>query len=235
MAIVPTVLAAAINTTDATSFTTASIAVGSHHNELITVMVYSPAAADPNIPTFTQQRGLSLTQVFTAVATTDHTRMTLFRSCISSGGTTGTFTIDWAGQTQTLAVWDVIAWTGTAATAANNGSDGIGVSNQNVSQSNGTSLTVTLAALQSGSASMAGFAHNISEGTTPGTGYSGTSGSSLNAAGPGTGYRSIYKAPGDTTPNASWTSNAHRYAIGVELLLAGAVTADTEFVGAIPI
>lgn len=233
MAIAPTSLAASINTTDATSFTTASVATSSHYNELFTVVVYSVAGTDPNIPTFTQQRGLSLTQVTTFVNSTDHARITLFRACIASGGSSGSFTIDFAGQTQTIAAWDIVSWTGTGATAANNGSDGIGQTVSTVNSGSSTSLSMSTGALQSGSATYGAFAHGANEGLNAGSGYT-TLCANQSAGTPATGFRDEYKIAGSTTIDMSWTTNQHpRAGAGCEIKIAS--TADTRFVGAIPI
>lgn len=233
MAIAPTVLANNINTTDATSFATASVAVASHYNELITLAVFSIAAADPNIPTLTTARGLSISQVQTRLETANHARITIFRTCIASGGSTGTLVIDFAGQTQLSCAWAVTSWTGTRATAGNNGSDAIGVTAVASAGSNpATSISCTLAALQTGSATYGAVTHAISEGTTPGSGY--TELSDNNAAGPGAGFETEWKLAGSTTVDASWTTSAGsfpRIIVGAEIINA----ADTGFVGAIPI
>lgn len=240
MAIAVTNLDSNISTTDATSYATAVIPVSSHYNELFTVLVFSIGAADPNIPTFLTPRGLSLTQIKTQLGTTDHARITLFASCISSGGSSGLFTIDFAGQTQTVCAWDINTWTGTAATAGNNGADGIGQNGSSIAQSNAISLTITLPTLQNGSGTYGAFAHAANEATVAGAGYSNLAAAGLNVGAPTTGFRSFRRfvganTPGDNTPNATWTSSVHRYGIGAEILLAPTAGSETAFVGAIPI
>lgn len=241
MAIAVTNIDSNISTADATSYATAVIPVSSHYNELFTVLVYSVGAADPNIPTFLTPRGLSLTQIRTALASTDHVRMTLFASCISSGGTSGLFTIDFAGQTQTVCAWDINTWTGTAATAVNNGADGIGQNGSSMSQANGTSLTITLPTLQNGSGTYCAFAHAANEVQAVGAGYSNLAAAGLQVNTPSTCFRSYRRfvaagVPGDNTPNASWSSSVHKYGLAAEVILAATGGgSDTRFAGAIPI
>lgn len=236
MAIVPTSIAAAITSTDATSFNTASIAVPSHYNELFLVAVMSAAAADPNIPTFSQQRGLNFAQSLTSLASgSDFTRITVFYSCIASGGGTGSFTFDFAGQTQTICAWDVITWTGTAATAANNGADALGVKAQTANISNATSISRGLAAFQGvGSATFGAGCHGANENVTAGSGYAKLN--DIIATLPTREFFTEWKAAGASPVDASWTTNSHPSIMNAyEIKVAGSVTTDTQFVGLIPI
>lgn len=220
----PTILDSGIDTADGTSFVTGSVATAAHYNELITLTVYSVGAADPNIPTLTTARGLTIAQIATRLNSTGHVRMTVFRTCIASGGSTGNLTIDFAGQTQTLCAWEVLAWAATGATAANNGSDGVGGSSSATSSSNRTSTPViTLATLEAGSATYAASAHASNETSVAGTGYLELT--DLQFSGPAAGFQTEWKPGGTTTPSATWSTNSQPSVIvGVEIVPPDGVT-----------
>lgn len=235
MAISFTSLAAAINTTDATSFNTAPVDTTAHYNKLITIAIMSrTGSGDPNTPTLSAAHGLSIVAAGNTLVTGSSARLSLWRACIASGGSSGNMTIDFAGQTQTVCAWELLSWSGTGATAANNGSDGVTNGTGNGSGTNGTSISVTLAALQSGSAVYGADMHSTNENTTQGSGL--TEITDLSAATPATAFHTEWKLAGQTTVDASWTTNsAPRIIRAIEILTAPSVGADTQFVGAIPI
>ena len=237
MAIAPSVLLADSTPTDATSYVTASVAVAGHPNELITLGVMSVAGTnDPNIPTLTTARGLNIAQI-TSVLVAGLGRLSLFRTCISSGGTTGTLTIDFAGQTQTKCGWHLVSWTGTAATAANNGSDGVAHGSSAASSSNATSITRSMATPASDSADYYVVSHGIAEGTTPSTGFTELS-DVLGSGGPAQSLEAAWIAAAVTSIAPTWATSVGagpRMIAATEILLGAAAGGQTNFLGTIPI
>lgn len=141
MAIAATHLVSAGSTTNANSYTTASITPGA--SRLVLAAVVNSAAGTPATPTLA---GNSLTWVqiatvtYDTIATPNH-RLTLFRA-LGSSPTTGTVVI--TASTSTGCVWSISDFSGTDTT----GSDGSGAIIQSATNrtDTATSLTVTLAA-----------------------------------------------------------------------------------------
>ncbi len=119
MAITQTVLTSSANTTDATSWTTASISPTA--NRLVLAAVSSSLAAGPAVPTLTGN-GLTWVQVNSRTYAGNR-RVTVFRA-MGASPTTGTVVIDFAGVTQLAAAWIFSEYDGVD-TSGTNGSGAI--------------------------------------------------------------------------------------------------------------
>lgn len=157
------------------SETTASITPSANKLILASVTSRTGISTDPVEPTIT---GCGLTWVKVATAVYDTTgssrrRITLFRA-MGSSPSTGSLTIDHAGQAQTDVVWTVDEITN-ADTSGTNGSGAIvqSVANTDETQTTGT-LTVTLAAFaNTNNATYGTFANfgDIAQTTSAGSGF----------------------------------------------------------------
>lgn len=101
------------NDTDASSYTTASITPSA--NKLILVAVENTKDTTPDIPTLS---GNGLTWVQVNTTNGQVVRITLFRS-MGASPSAGTITIDFAGVTQTGAMWSIAEFDGVDTTGTN--------------------------------------------------------------------------------------------------------------------
>lgn len=166
MAITTVNLTTAASSTDASSYTTASITPGA--NRLILAWVEHVRSPLGNTPTLS---GNGLTWVFVAsVDFTSTRRLNLFRA-MGSSPSAGTVTIDFAGQSQLNCLWSIIEFDGVD-TGGTHGSAAVvqAVTNSAVG---GTSFTVTLGAFSSTqNATAGGFADDDNTiGISPGSGF----------------------------------------------------------------
>lgn len=144
-AITATNVVANKSTTDLSSYTTATLTPA--NNKLYIASVVSKASAGtPNAPTASGGGGLTWVAVSTNTFATNQQRLATFRALKSSGLTSGTVTFDYAGQTQTSAIWSIEELDGTDL----NGTDGSGaiVQSPTPSTGSGVSLATTLAAFR---------------------------------------------------------------------------------------
>ena len=211
MAITITNLTTGGDTTDGTSFTTASITPAA--NSLILVAITSTSAVDttPNTPT-----GNSLTYVSVVQKIQGLTRLSFFRS-IGASPSAGAITFGFS-DTQTDVRWSVLQCTGVS-TFGLNGIDAVVQSAAN-SAATGTSLTVTLGTFEAGAtanATVGAFAHIISEGTTPGGGFTELGDSSGGLLALETEWLNCQ----DTTVDASWSTTSVNIGIAVEVRALG--------------
>lgn len=100
-------LTASSSTADATSFATASVSPGA--NRLILAVISTAAGSAPNAPTATGN-GLTWSQVATNNYVAGNRRVTVLRA-MGSSPSSGAITFDFAGQTQTSAVWSIVQLT----------------------------------------------------------------------------------------------------------------------------
>lgn len=160
-------LATAGSNTDATSYATASVTHTANRLQLffITTRV---ASGDPNIPTVT-----GATRTWDQIATVVNAglRITAFRAMKSSTDS-GALTADFAGQTQTMAQWSLLEYTG----VEQNGMLDNGLSTilnvQTNSSPSASGLTVTVNARESdGSAVVCGLANASNTAVGPNAGW----------------------------------------------------------------
>ncbi|MEK7180385.1 MAG: hypothetical protein AAB706_02830, partial [Patescibacteria group bacterium] len=163
-------LDAAGETTDATSFATASISPTANRLVLAWVSNLRFGEGTAAAPTLT---GAGMTWV--QVATVSHTqnpeyRVTLFRALNAAPGS-GAVTISFGAETQNTCHWSIEEWSG----VDTSGTDGSGaiVQSGTAQSASAASLTVTLAAFGSATnAVAAGFMRgSLGSGWTPETGY----------------------------------------------------------------
>lgn len=211
-ALAPTNLTNSGNATSLSTYTTASVTPTS--NALVLLFVWSSHASTPgNTPTAT---GNSLTwvQITTRNFLTTE-RVTMFRA-LGASPSTGTISIDFAGQAQTRCAWIVTQFTG-ADTSGTNGSGAVIQSASN----DGTSATptVTLGAFSSTSNGTYGaIVSNTSTQISPGSGFS-----EISDAGAVSGFRleDEWKSTNDTSVDWGTTNNAYG-AIAIEIAPAAA-------------
>lgn len=210
MAVAATNLETNGSATDATSYTTGSIAPTA--NRLVLAWFLSSiAAGTPNLPTISG--GGIVTWVLVATRVQGTRRMTLWRA-LSPSPSSGTVTFDLAGQTADGAQWSIADFSDVN-TSGNNGSGALANKAVN-SASGGTSLICTLTAFADTDDATAGaFFHAINEATNVGAGF-GSIGT-INQASPGMSLRSEFLASNDTTVDASWTTTSANIGIAVAI------------------
>ena len=194
---------------DATSYNTA--ALQAPRDTLILMWVASTVGSGtPNVPTVTGG-GLTWVEVVNRLEGTR--RLTLFRA-LGSSPTSGALTIDFAGQTQTQAMWSIVAFHH-ASRAGTNGSDAIVQTAVN-SSSGATSGTMTLSALaDAANATAGGHYHAANEATTEGSGF--TQIGNRNQGSPAVALNTEFDENGDVTVDASWATNVAWLGIAVEI------------------
>lgn len=140
-AVTCTLLTAASNTTDATSFQTASVSPSG--NAVIYAAVQTAQGAGPVAPTI-NGAAMGLTWVQERTVTFSTRRLTVLRSMAASP-TPGQITFDFGVQSQTSAIWQIIQCTG----VDTGGTNGSAATPQSVSATvaAGTTLSTTLAAI----------------------------------------------------------------------------------------
>lgn len=150
-------------------------------------------------------------------------RLLLYRACNSSDQT-GTLSFNLPANASN-GFWTVSEATGTAATAANNGSDGIQQSATNRSDSQASPFVVTLAAFSGSSNGAFGVFGSAAQtqNYSPGTGFT----SLGNALGSGTASDSgdIFSewiASNDTTVDGTYTTSQSQGGIAIEIIAAAA-------------
>jgi hypothetical protein len=202
--------------TSATSFATDSVSPASNNLLLLTVTSRT-ASGDPNVPTVT---GNGLTWVEIDSQNYDNSgtqkKISLFRA-LGASPSSGTITIDYAGQTQTHCDWTLDQALGVDTTGTN-GSGAIVQSAKNSDTSiTATSLTATLAAFSS-----------TSNATFGGFGF----GSGLNDKSVGSGFTALgnfstdsitmrvfseWRVDNDTTVDASQITGGEIGVVAVEI------------------
>ena len=205
-----TALTSAYSSTDATSYTTASISPPGER--LIVAFVTSRLGTTPNAPTLTGN-GLTWVQINTTAAQNE--RQSLFRAT-GPAPTSGTVTIDFAGQTQTSAAWHFLWINGADVSGA--GSRAIGQSNT-TSGANVTTLTVTLSAFADPSnRPLAGFGKG--QNTQDNTPESGWVEPTTEVGGTPSGLTASVQwnqNSADATATVSWASGADGGGVAVEI------------------
>lgn len=174
----------------------------------------------PSTPTAACANGLAMVQVNTvtfATTTTQLKRLTLFRAMKPSGLVNGTCTITW-GQTTTGHGHVILSFAGADAS----GADGFGAVVQSVtgrtnSATAAAGLSITLAALQAGSATAGGFSNEVNNANslTAGAGYTSGTGAAFNN--PATGIRAERNVTGSTTVNMTQSATSNIGGIAVEI------------------
>lgn len=230
MAVAATNLTTVAANLQATNYTTGSVSPGSNNLELLGV--YSISASLPNLPTITWN-GLTWVQIDTQVDSSNLRRMTLFRSMGTPSSGTGT--IDFAGQTQMGTCWSYIEYTGID-TSGTNGSGAIVQSAKNASAGNATSLTVTLGAFGSSSNATAGFFGiplNTASQPTAGSGFTRTG--QANQGSTNTSIGSEFNASNDTTVDMTSGAASIPWAgIAVEIKVAASAPTSITYRPYIP-
>lgn len=189
------------NTTDATSFTTASVTLKARPGLMYTLSVVNTHGSSANTVTAATTGGaLSFTSEKTVQFNGTLSRTTLFRLTPTSDVTDTIVITIGSAQTATACLWSLIAWTNVD-TATN---DGIVQSVSNTGSS--TTPSVTLAAF--GSANNATFgAHGTAQtAATPGSGFIEVH--DVTASTPTCGLETEYRSDNDTGVDASITSAA---------------------------
>ena len=211
------------STTDASSYTTASITPSANQLILVAVTIRNDTSAAAPTPTIS---GNGLTWVAIDNQTMGaRQKLTLFRS-MGASPSAGVITIDTGGDTQDMASWTVDQFDGVD-TSGTNGSGAIVQSAKN-SATGATSLTVALVAFGSANNATYGtFAHVVSnEAITQGTGFTELADSFAAAV---YGTESEWRNDNDTSVDASWVTSGNAAGIAVEIkAAAGAAPTVTD-------
>lgn len=170
-------LVTAGDTTDGTSFVTASITPTA--NRLVLACIINTKATTPDTPTLTGN-GITWvqisTQTFSSVATPTM-RLTTFRGLVAAP-TAGAVTIDFAANTQTGALWSIGQWSDVN-TSGTNGSGAVAQTGTVATLDSGTSIAPTLAVTILGASSQLWACSGST--SASGTGAWATGGTSSNA------------------------------------------------------
>ena len=200
MAITEANLTSAADTTDATSWTTASITPTT--NRLVLAAICNSRATSPTLPTLSGC-GLTWVQVATVAYVSDTRRLTLFRA-LGASPTSGALTIDFAGVTQSAAGWVISEYDG----IDTSGTDGSAAIVQSVTDNSGagvgTTASATLAAFGAAeNATFGMFNVNNASGFTAGSGFA--EGGDVNVSGLGS-LMAEWRNDNDTSVDATMTS-----------------------------
>jgi hypothetical protein len=214
-----------VSETDANSYTTASVSPTANNLILLTVVNRSGDSVN-TVPTATGN-GLTWVQVnsvaYDAGGSSRRT-LTVLRA-MGASPSSGAITIAFAGVTQTDCLWSVDQFSGID-TSGTNGSGAI-VQSNTVIDPNGGTVTVTLAAF--GSADNATFGAFGDSSTTLWTQGSGFTALGSKASTNNTTIFTEWKAPNDTSVDASgFASDAG--GIGIEIKAAAAATAVKDLI-----
>lgn len=203
--------------TDATSYTTASIAPTA--NRLILAWVWAIGADAPPEPTLT---GNGLTWVSVATTVVGARRLTLFRA-MGASPSSGAVTIDFAGDTQTGCIWSIAEFSGVN-TSGSNGANAIVQAVADNTASNVTSFTVTLATFESpNNATAGGFGIPLNTAGLPDPGSGFSEIGQRNQSSPNLAFVSEFRNDNDTSVDATWgASTVPAAGIAVELRRANA-------------
>mgnify|MGYP003395495187 CR=1 FL=1 len=160
--------------------------------------VYSRiAAGTPNDATAT---GNSVTWVKVNSVAQSNRKITTLRS-MGASPTTGTISIDFAAQTQTMCGWSLAEFSGTDTTGTN-GSGAI-VQSPTDTNTTGTPSTTMTAFASTNNVAYYGVGHAANEGTTPATGFAEIH--DIGIAENGAGIETAWKV-NDNTLDPTWTS-----------------------------
>lgn len=210
-------LTGSFSTTDATSYTTASITPSA--NKLILLSVLSVQTGGPPVPTITGN-GLTWVEVDSNLnTTTNNRRITIFRA-MGAFPSTGTITIDFGGSTQARCIWSVSEFDGVDTGGTNGSSAIVQTTETSATPGNATSVTLTLSAF----ADTANVAYGLmwlfsAEDITNGSGFTSIY---ENSSGEGAQNMSTQYKLNDNTVDWSWTSNVTYGAIALEIAVAPA-------------
>lgn len=180
------------DTTNATSYTTASSFTPTDGRLYLFVVVNARTGGAADLPTISTTAGLTVVQIATEpFDTAGVKRVTAFRALVTSGATSGTVTVDFGGVTQQGCALAVSEWTGID-TSGSNGSGAIVSANTVQGESAaGSELTLNYAqAWASGSAGWSGLGLNVNSALNPDASWTELSdtGYSSPVARTGTGY-----------------------------------------------
>lgn len=206
------------STVDATSYTTGTFQPTANNLVLIAIL-NRVGAGTANIPTVT---GNNVTWVeVTNLSNGNSRRLTILRA-LGSAPSSGTATIDLAGQTQSQCKWSIAQFSGVD-TSGTNGSGAI-VQTGKHTVGTSTSYLVTLSAF--GNAMNVAYGavyHASNENTVVGTGFNEIHdlGDAENASVLQTEY-----LVNDNTVDASWASSVSRMAIALEIKASSIKTID---------
>lgn len=223
MSLAVNLLTSGSSTTDATSYSTASVSPTA--NALICVLYLArKGTGNPATPTITGN-GFTYTEVLTnSTSPLNFNDVALFRA-LGASPTSGAITINF-GETMTSCIWFVFEITGVD-TSGTNGSGAIVQSvGRDFAGGAGTSGTLTLAAFGSANnMAVGGIFHFANEATTPGSGF--TEIGDINLAENTRGFQAEY-ALNDITVDASWASNVEWEGIAVEIKAASTYDATKD-------
>lgn len=200
-----------------TSYVTSATLTPAVNDLYLLAVANRVGSGTPNTPTVTGGGGLTWVQVATVqIPTTTTRRITVFRALKTSGLTSGTITVDFAGQTQTRVSLSVDEFAGVD-TSGTDGSGAIVQSNTG-SAASGTTATVTLSAFGDATNNAAYMASGNTSliVVTPETGYteladtgaSGTIGPSVEVE---------WKIGQDTSVTSTWGVSNNWAAIAAEI------------------
>jgi hypothetical protein len=219
VAITATVLTSGGDSTDGTSFSTASVTPAA--NSLVLISFYLTSSSTTSAPTSVVGNGITYTQLET---NTPASRTMLLYAGMSASPTAGPITIT-LPATHTSLQWTVMQFTG-ADTTGTNGSGAI-VQSQQSKPATATSINVALAsAPTAGNAVYAALGISANAGTyTPGSGWT-QAGTTSIIASPTVTYIAQYDVttPLATAVTGSWTTTGTQALVACEIKASSIVT-----------
>ena len=195
------------SSTSATSYVTASISPGG--SRLILAWVANRSAPEAGSTPTLSGNGITWIEVATVslLSGTTSYRTTLFRGMVASPST-GAVTIDFGVDTQQACGWAIGEWNGVD-TSGTNGSGAIVQSGTVSNAAANTGMTVTLAAFGH---ALNGVAYGVNINLTVEAGYTLLYNQAISQT-----IGTEYKHSADTSPSATWTSQALTCAVAAEI------------------
>jgi hypothetical protein len=203
-------------TTDATSFTTASIAPTG--DRLVLLSVFTGNNPTPVAPTVTGG-GMTTWTIVNSTTRSNASGLFVFRA-LEASPTSGTVLIDFGAESMNSAVWCIDQSSADVVTTGTNGADAI-VQTSAANAAGGLSYAVTMAALASGNnVGWGAICHTANELATASGSYT-ELGSTSTGSSDNLSIITIWQQ-NDNSPGASWATSQTRLAVVAEIAYAAA-------------
>ncbi|HEY1249208.1 MAG TPA: hypothetical protein VGE97_09490 [Nitrososphaera sp.] len=168
-----------------------------------------------NLPTVSGGGGLNWVQVESKANGNSRQRLTLFRALKTSGLSSGPVTVSFAGQDQDSGIILIIDEYESVVITGTDGEDAIVQHNSNKTDSDSTSLSVTLSSFADAvnNAAVGGIYHGANTSTTPEGGYTELADQGVGSL----GLETEWKVGEDTSVSASYSTAGAAIGIAVEV------------------
>ncbi len=210
MAITCTNLTSSVTTSNAVSYTTASVTFPA--KTLVNLFVGSTEATNAAIPTVTTT-GLVWQQGATLQVSGLTRRLTRFFTEVGDADVIATTLLDWGATAQSGAAWSIDTVTG----LSQGGKFGAEAS-RTAAGTAVSAFTLPLQLLTANSGVLCAVYVNIAEAITQEAGWTGELAEPTAVASPNSSFEVSYIATADTSPSPTWTTSATYIVLAVELM-----------------